>query len=231
MRSRNEEALIVVFLTASLVCAFLYFAASTSDLWLHQTYGQIAVSFAALVILSSFDARSFLKPTKGGRKFLLSRATRDVVLLGFAASVILFGIYAYITATSNHISVSHAALVAIFSEFPAGQGHYLFGVFGFAFFVSASFCLTAYFLDRGMLMAFRDVLRFFVFPALTAYELWLLLADAKEMPVHVTMFVGDTPLGGILTNWFVLVVSSGLLILMLVHRRAMSVALRQSPEA
>lgn len=219
MRSREEEALIVVFLAASLVCAFLYFVASTSVLWLHQTYGQIAVSFAALVILSSFHARRCPKPKKSGRKFLLPRAIRDIVLLGFVASVITFGIFAYITATSRYVSASHAALVAIYSEFPADEGHYLFGVLGFTFFVSASLCLMAYFLDRGMLRAFRDVLRSFVFPTLMAYELWLLLADTKEMPIHVTFFVNGTPLGGILTNWFVLVVSSGLFTLGLVHRR------------
>jgi hypothetical protein len=217
MRSRKEEALIVVFLGASLVCAFLYLVSSSSVLWLRQAYGQIAVSFAALVILSSFHAHRCLKPKKFGRKFLMPRAIRDIVLLGFVASIIMFCIFAYITATSSYVSASRAALVAFYSEYPIG--HYLFGVFGFMFFVSASFCLMAYFLDKGILKAFRDVLRFFVFPELMAYELWILLADTKEMQIHVTMFLAGTPLAGILTNWFVLVVSSGLFTLGLMHRR------------
>ena len=132
-------------------------------------------------------------------------------------SVSIFAIFAYITATSHNNSGSRAALLAFYSEFP--EGHYLFGVFGFAFFASASLCLVAYFLKKGILKAFKDALRFFVFPALMIFELLLLFVDTKEMPRHVTMFLASTPLSGILTNWFVLVVSSGLFAIGLSYKR------------
>jgi hypothetical protein len=76
-----------------------------------------------------------------------------------------------------------------------------------------------YFLDRGISNAFKDTLRFFIFPALMIFELWLLLVDTQEMPLRVTMFLASTPLSGILTNWFVFVVSSGLFIIEILRKR------------
>jgi hypothetical protein len=129
-------------------------------------------------------------------------------------SVIIFAFFAFITATSHDTPASHAVLLAFYAEFPEGHG-----VFGFAFFASASLCLMAYFLNRGIVKAFKDALRFFVFPALMVFELGLLFVDTKEMPRHATMFLASTPLAGILTNWFVLVVSSGLFAIGLAHKR------------
>lgn len=212
-----QVLIMMLFLIASLACALFYFIAPASTPWLHQTYDQIAVSFVALAVLSTLMFIAVPRPKRFGRKFAVPRGIRDIALLGFMVSIIIFAIFAYITATSGYIAASRAALVAFYSEFPVG--HYLFGVFGFTFFVSASFCLMAYFLDRGILRAFRDALRFFVFPALMAYELWLLLVDTKEMPIHVMMFLAGTPLAGILTNWFVFVVSLGLFTLGLMRRR------------
>ena len=78
------------------------------------------------------------------------------------ASAVIFAVFGYITATSHNVPESRAALLAFYHAFP--EGHYLFGVFGLVFFVSAFFCLMAYFLNRGLLWAFKDTLRFFVFP-------------------------------------------------------------------
>jgi hypothetical protein len=77
----------------------------------------------------------------------------------------------------------------------------------------------AYFLDRGILRAFKETLRFFVLPALMIFELGLLFVDTKEMTLHATLFLASTPLSGILTNWFVFVVSSGLFAIELAHKR------------
>jgi len=216
---RIQILIVMLFLVASLACALFYFIAPVSTPWLHQTYGQIAVSFVALAVLSSllFVAASRLSRVR--RKSVVSLTIKDIALLSFVASVIVFSIFAYITATSSYISASRAALLAFYLEFPAGTGHYIFGVFGFAFFVFASLGLMTYFLDRGILGAFKDTLRFFVFPALMVYELWLLLVDTKEMPLHVTLFLAGTPLAGIVTNWFVFVVSSGLFVIGLAHKR------------
>ncbi|HYA78466.1 MAG TPA: hypothetical protein VEF91_07085, partial [Verrucomicrobiae bacterium] len=96
--------------------------------------------------------------------------------------------------------------------------HGVFGVFGFAFFVSAFLSLMACLLDRGIMKALKDVLQFFILPALIIFELGLLFVDTKEMPHHVTMFLASTPLAGILTNWFVLIVSSGLFAIMFMQK-------------
>lgn len=207
---RTLVLIVVLFLLASFACALFYFITPASTPWLHQTYGQTAMSFAALAVLSTLMSVVVPRPRRLGRKFALPRAISNIALLGFMVSVIIFALFAYITATSHNISTSYAALLAFYSEFPPGTGHFLFGVFGFAFFASASLCLMVYFLDRGTLRAFKDALRFFVFPALMVFELWLLLVDTEEMPLHVTMFLASTPLAGILTNWFVFVFSSGL---------------------
>ena len=209
--------IVVLFLLASLAWALFYFIAPAPTPWLHRTYGQIAVSFAALAVLSSLMFVAVPRPRRFSRKFAVPRAIRDIALIVFIVSISIFAIFAYITATSHNMSTSRAALFAFYSEFPAG--HYLFGVFGFAFFASASLCLMVYSLDRGIQRAFEDTLQFFVFPALMAFELGLLFVDTKEMPLHVMLFLASTPLAGILTNWFVFVVSSGLFAIGLAHRR------------
>jgi hypothetical protein len=205
----------VLFLVASFTCALFYFIAPTSTPWLHQTYGQIAVSFAALTVLFSLMFVAVPRLRRFDRKYAVSHTIRVISLISFMVSVIAFAIFGYITATSHNNSASLAALLAFRSVFPIG----MFGVFGLMLFACAFICLMVYFLDKGSLRAFKDAMRFFVFPALMVFELWLLLVDTKEMPLHVTMFLGSTPLSGVLTNWFVFVVSSGLVALGLAYKR------------
>ena len=199
---------------ASFASAIFYLMTPASTTWLHQTYSQIAISFATLAVIASLILAAGPRPEPIGRNFTLHGAIRVVALLGFMLSLAVFSIFAYITATSHGNSMSRAALLEFYSEFPLG--HAVFGVFGFVFFVLASFCLTVYFLDRGILRALREVIQFFVFPALMFFELGLSVVDTSEMPRHVTMFLASTPLGGIVTNWFVLVLSSGLFIIGLI---------------
>ncbi len=209
--------LVVPFLIVSLTFALFYFIAPFSTPWLHQTYSQIAISFAALAIMSFLMFVTVPTPKMFCQKFVEPRVIRGIALLGSILSTIIFAIFGYITATSHNNSASREALVAFYSEFP--EGHYLFGVFGLAFFAFASICLMTYLLDRGMLTAFKDTLRFFIFPVIMIFELWLLLVDTQEMPLRVTMFLASTPLSGILTNWFVFVVSSGLFVIEILPER------------
>lgn len=214
---RTLSLVVVSFLIVSLTFALFYFIAPVSTPWLHQTYSQIAISFAALAILSFLVFVDVPTPKRFYRKFAVPSMIRGIALLGSVVSTIIFAIFGYLTATSHNNSASREALVAFYSKFP--EGNYLFGVFGLAFFALASICLMTYFLDRGISSAFKDTLRFFIFPALMIFELWLLLVDTQEMPLRVTMFLASTPLSGILTNWFVFVVSSGLFVIEILRKR------------
>jgi hypothetical protein len=207
----------VVFFAASLASALFYFITPASTPWLHQTIGQVAVSFVALAVLCSFMFTYVPTTSRLNRKFAVPRAIRRIALLGFFVSAITFSFFGFITATSHNVHVSRAILLEFYHAFP--EGNFLFGVFGLAFFLSSSLCLMAYFLDRGTDRAFNDTLRFFVFPALMVFELFLFLVDTKEMPIHVTMFLASTPLADVLTNWFVFVVSSGLFFIGLAHKK------------
>jgi hypothetical protein len=207
----------MLFLVASLACTLVYFTTPALTLWLHQTIEQIAVSFLALAVLSAFMVPVIARTRRFDRKVAVPNAIKAIALIGFVVSTIGFAIFGYVTATSHYNSWSRSFLVSYYSTFPIGT--FFFGVVGFAFFVSASLCLLAYFLEKGKMGAFKETLLFFVFPALIIYELWLSLADPVEMPIHVTMFLSSTPLAGILTNWFIFVVSSGLFVLGLAHKK------------
>src|SRR5208283_1409093 len=214
---RTLSLVVVSFLIVSLTFALFYFIAPVSTPWLYQTYSQIAISFTALAILSFLVFVDVPTPKRFYRKFAVPSMIRGIALLGSVVSTIIFAIFGYLTATSHNNSASREALVAFYSKFP--EGNYLFGVFGLAFFALASICLMTYFLDRGISSAFKDLLRFFIFPALMIFELWRLLVDTQEMPLRVTMFLASTPLSGILTNWFVFVVSSGLFVIEILRKR------------
>ena len=78
------------------------------------------------------------------------------MLAGFIVSLIFFALFAFVTATSGYIHLSRVAVLTFYSVF--SEGHYLFGVFGLIFFLSASLFLTIYFSKKGVIKAFENVL-------------------------------------------------------------------------
>lgn len=170
-----------------------------------------------MAVLSSLIFVAVPTQTRFDRKLALPTAARIIALIVLMASTVIFAVFGYITATSHNVPPSRVALLAFYHAFP--EGNYLFGVFGLAFFISASLCLMAYLLNRGSLRALKDTMRFFVLPALIIFELFLLFADTHEMPIRVTMFLASTPISDILTNWVIFVVSSGLFVIALAHRK------------
>ena len=79
----------MLFLVASLACTLFYFVAPASTSWLQQTYGQIAISFASLAVLSPLIFEAAPKLRGLGQKFSVPRAIRDIALLGFVVSAVL----------------------------------------------------------------------------------------------------------------------------------------------
>jgi hypothetical protein len=214
---RIRVLIVILFLLASLACTIVYFMIPVSNLWLHLTIYQIAISFIALAVLSIFISPVVRKLRRFDQKFAVPNRYKFIARIGFGVAVVVFAIFGYVTATSHDNSWSRSFLVAFYAIFPGGA--FFFGVLGFTFFVSATLCLLTSLLERGTINALTETFRFFVFPAIMVFELWLSLSDTAEMSIHATLFLSYTPLTGIVTNWFVFVVSTGLFALGLAYKK------------
>ncbi|MGP8124324.1 MAG: hypothetical protein ACLQEQ_00405 [Nitrososphaerales archaeon] len=198
--------------------------------WTYQTYGDLAAGFLAAACLSLL-AQVFVQRMSKGPKISVPRPFRDVALLGALAGLAMFAVCAFMDVVStNPADIPNPLL---FSKLlGADWTYYLnlyllsgrssleaFGRTAFATFVVAVSGVFVYRLEEGVIIALAKTVTMFAAPVLIAFEAVLLLFTPVNMPIHVSALLDGTFLAGLLTNWFVLVVSSALLVLGLTHRR------------
>ncbi|MGD0146419.1 MAG: hypothetical protein ABSB53_06185 [Nitrososphaerales archaeon] len=97
-----------------------------------------------------------------------------------------------------------------------------FGEAGFVLLTAATLCVFVYRLNgkEDLLTALTRTVTLFAAPVIVAFEFVLLIFIPTTMSSRVTNFLIGTALEKILTNWFVLVIASGLFVLELAHRRS-----------
>lgn len=233
---------VMLFLGASLGLALLAFALPTPASaywmfsWLDQDFWDLAMGSAALAVLFLI-ASVFVPKMPKDRNLHVPRAVRDIALLGALSGLILFAVFAFYSVVSTSVLdypgpfLFAGYIYPRFMPYNSGifatmfNGHpslwtstgLTFGETGFAVLTMASACVLVYWLGDGVLNALGRAVAFFAAPVAVAFEVAMLLFAPSQMPVHATKFLG--PLSDLLTNWFVLVIASGLLALGLVHRR------------
>jgi len=142
------------------------------------------------------------------------------VLFCFLGCLIGFLFLAFLTATSGYIRISYFLVQSFYIVFPLG--HAFFGAFALLLLLGSSFFLMVLYSWQkwaSALSSLLNVFQFFDLPVLVGYELWILTAGTAAMPIHVVLFLANTPLANIATNWFVLISSCIMLVTsLLIHR-------------
>ena len=192
----------------------------------YQGYRDLAMGFAVLAALFLLAAVVIPRLPRDSR-FSVPRAVRDIALLGAIAGLVVFAVFVFLdivtTLETPGPFVFHNLLSANVKYYTHGGSFYsnleTFGETAFAVFVVATSCAFVYRLREGVLTALGKAVALFAAPALIVFEIALLLFTPVNMPIFAAKFLDGSPLAGILTNWFVLVISSGLFALGLTHRR------------
>lgn len=207
-------------------------------LLLHQGYGDLAVGFGALAALYLL-ALVLVPRVPRGPHVPVPRAVRDVALLGALAGLVVFAVFVFLDVVTTPVLTPGpfifrnllSANVGYYTH--GGTFYYDLGAFGkaaFAVFAVASSCAFIYRLSGGVTTALGKTVTLFAAPVLTGFEIALILFTPVNMPIQATEFLRGTLLAGILTNWFVLVISAGLFALGLTHRRLGLAVRRETQE-
>jgi len=162
----------------------------------------------------------------------LGRAIRSVGLAGAVLAMAFFGAFAF--ADDISIGVGNPSLnplgPLIFRSFylahviDLGSAPGPFNISGIGWNATialslAILCMIVYRLEQGLLTAVWKSVTMFAAPAVLAFEIGLLLFGPYTMPLQATNYLIGTTFAIIFTNWFLLVVSSGLFALGLASRR------------
>ncbi len=178
---------------------------------LYQSYAEIAEAFAVVVALcllaSVLRAPAFLK-----REVSLQKPLRLALASLGAAGL---GAFAFLESLNLlYAETLNDQFIGLFHSIPQPP---VYAVLGLAV---ACVCFGVLRARRGLFAGLRSGVMLGAFSASIA-QLFLLLFDSREMYLYVTRFSSNWVLFGfpVLSNWFVLVVSSGLLALGLAPRR------------
>ena len=195
--------------------------------WSSQSCADIALALASLSSLFFFAPLLAPRLKRIDRKLGVPGKVRLIALLGTAAGLIVFGALAFLDIVSTPIRTPGPLILAAilgnnvnyFGGPPPLSLLEVMGKEGFVAFIVATVCMFAYRVREGVLKGLWKALALFAAPVLIVFEIALFLFTPINMTIHVTQFLANTTLGDILTNWFVLVVSAGLLVMALTHRR------------
>lgn len=208
--------------------------------WISQSYVDLAMGFAALTaLLFLISALSPRVPRSREISVRVPRFVKDAVLLSVAIGLTLIAI-STIDGIIEGTQPWDVPPAFLFSDFlidnfwkwprhpvapilepffgdPIAIGETIIAMFGLM-----SLGMLVYWLEEGISTALRKTITFFSAPVIVIYELATLLFVPYEMPIYISYFTSSYPLGVILTNWFVLVIATGLLVLGLLHRRLLA---------
>lgn len=195
--------------------------------WSSQSCADIALALACLSGLFFLAPLVAPRLRRIDRKIGVPKGVRRLALLGAAAGLTVFGALVFLDIVSTPIRTPGplilsnvlGANVNYFGGPPPLSFLEVMGKEGFVAFAVATACVFVYRLREGVLKGIWKAFALFAAPVLIAFEIALFLFTPINMTIHVTQFLANTTLGAILTNWFVLVVSTGLLVLAMTHRR------------
>lgn len=176
-----------------------------TPVWFYWSYAEIAEGLAVAVVLSLLfmSRRSSFSWLN---KPLVPRFPKRllIVLMLIGASAFVF--FAVIDATYRVLSFSPSFVRFFYFKSIQTTGS-SFGVAAFVVWGLISFCL---FLAKGLTSA----MRIFGLPSILFLMILLLIFDSGEMPMHATNFTTWSLSGiSIVSNWFVLIVTSSLVVL------------------
>jgi len=229
----NPALIISAGATSYLSCSAKYVASNWDfdlntvlPLYTYMTFLQVAegVLVVAIFILmlgvrlpSSFD-KTFRLPTL----VKLSVVIVAVVLSFFYLLAVVTDMLqldgSYLA--SGRISLAEYLVVNRYFEYLRPYFGPWLGLSAFILVFGATICVVLFRLDKGLYESLRNTLTFFTFPMVLILQVSLLILGRQEMAIHVTDFVAGS-IGGVdlVSNWFVLVVVSGLFVVGLTCRR------------
>jgi len=188
--------------------------------WTFLTYLDLSVSFLTLSIfflLAPLLTRRWPK----GRVIATPRAVKDAALLAMMAGTVVFAVCVFMDVVSTNPADIPGPLF-LGNQLSTGWTYYLnryllsgqsslevFGRTAFFALALAMFGAFVYRLGEGIPLALAKTSAMFAAPLLVVLETVLLVFTPVNMPIHVSALLVGTPLEGVLTNWFVLIVSLG----------------------
>ncbi|MGP8124323.1 MAG: hypothetical protein ACLQEQ_00400 [Nitrososphaerales archaeon] len=195
--------------------------------WCSQTCADVAIGLATLAVLFYFMSVVAQRVKRLDRRLPVPRPIRDLALLGAVSGLAIFALLAFLDVVTTPIRIPGPLIL---SNVLSANVHYYggpppislletIGQEGFGAFIAATCCVFVYRLTEGVWTALGKALALFAAPVLVAFEVALLVFTPINMPIQATEFLVGSPLGAVLTNWFVLVVSSGLFVLGLARSR------------
>jgi hypothetical protein len=199
--------------------------------WSYQSLEELALGLMTLALLLIFLSLVATELKRFDRWIPVPRAVRYIGLGGAMLGLVVFAALAFVDVISiggSNLDVIGPLIlrnfyVAHVIDLNHAPGPFNIDVIGKNATVALAGsipCMFVYRLEQGVLTALTKAVTLFAAPAAMAFEIGLLLFGPITMPLQVTNFlVNVPPLAGILTNWFLLVVSSGLFVLELANRR------------
>jgi len=198
--------------------------------WSFQSSVDLGMGFATLALLLIFlpFVAKVLKPFDW--KAPARRSIRGIGIVGAGLGLAAFAAFAF----ANDISIGRENLdlmgplilrdfyVAHVINLGVAPGPFNIRVIGVNATVALSIaisCILVYRLEQGVLTALTKAFTLFAAPAVMVFEIGLLLFGPSTMPLQATNLLIGSPLASLLTNWFLLVVSSGIFAIGLAHKQ------------
>jgi hypothetical protein len=247
LRARKVRAVGVSLLAVAFVSAFMggpiisTFIPPNPDalywsrilFWSYQSLEDIIMGFATLALLLIFlsSVAKELKPLSRARwRTPVRRAIKGIGLVGAVSGLAVFATLAF----ADVISIGGPNLylmgplilrdfyVTHVIDLVYAPGPFNINIIGVNATVALSVaisCMLVYRLEQGILTALSKAFTLVGAPAVMIFEIGLLLFGPATMPLQATNYLVGSPLANLLTNWFLLVVSSGLFAIGLAHKK------------
>ena len=198
--------------------------------WSVQSLDKLGMGFLAMALL--LVLLSFVAPElkQLDVRVHAPRVLKRVSLVGAVSGLLFFAVLAF----ADVISIGNANLdllgplvlhnfyVAHVIDLNHTPGPFNINVIGENATVALSVAILfmfVYRLEQGALTALSKAITLFAAPAVMVFEIGLLLFGPATMSLQATNILIGSPLAAILTNWFLLVISSGLFAMGLARRK------------
>jgi hypothetical protein len=198
--------------------------------WSSQSVEELALGVLTLALLLIFLSFVATELERFDWRIPVPRAVRYIGLGGAISGLVVFAALAFadvISIGDHNLDVMgplilrsfYVAHVIDLNHVPGPFNIDVIGKNATVALVGSISCMLVYRLEQGVLTALSKAVTLFAAPAVMIFEIGLLLFGPATMPLQAANFLVGSPLAGILTNWFLLVVSSGLYALELANRR------------
>jgi len=197
--------------------------------WSFQSSVDLSMGFATLALLLIFFP--FVAELKSlNWRIPAHRTIKDIGLVGAVSGLTVFAAFAFADAISIGgpnlrlmgpliLRNFYLAHVIDLNHAPGPFNIDVIGVNATVALSVAVSCMLLYRLEQGVFTALSKAFTLFAAPAVMVFEIAMLLFGPATMPLQAANFLVGSPLASILTNWFLLVVSSGLFAIGLAHEK------------